>query len=311
MTLPSNDTGTRSRPRLHILQSLWGMDRVLGNPREWSLTERLALIDDAGFDGISAHVYPQAHVEQWIDDAKARGFVIEGNAFPKTVEDLRPALELAAHHKIHHMVVQGDVRPYNTDEAIPLLQGWQALAQEYGVPVLVETHRNTITNDLWATREYLDRLPSLPLLADLSHYVCGQEMNLPISPRNDALINRILAHAQAFHGRVSSAEQVQLEISFECHRPWLDQYLAWWRRGFVHWLSRARAGDSLTFTCELGPAPYAITDRHGFDRTNRWEEAQQMRHMVSLLWDDLVAHSGAAAAPRQATADALSTNGHA
>lgn len=310
MSTPPTDAGAPCLPKLHILQSLWGMDRVLGNRREWTPAERLAMIDEAGFDGISAHVYPAAHIEQWIGDAQARGFVIEGNAFPKTVEDLRPALALAARHGIHHMVVQGDIRPYNADEAVPILQGWQRLAQEYGVPVLVETHRNTITNDLWATRECLDGLPDLPLLADLSHYVCGQEMNLPISPRNDALIERILAHAQAFHGRVSSAEQIQLEISFECHRPWVDQFMAWWRRGFADWLSRAHGGDSLTFTCELGPAPYAITDRHGFDRSNRWEEAQRMRHMVRQLWDDLVAHPGDAAAPRWAAADPLSTSGH-
>lgn len=41
-----------------------------------------------------------------MDKARAYGFVIEGNAFPKTVEDLRPALELAARHRIHHLVVQ-------------------------------------------------------------------------------------------------------------------------------------------------------------------------------------------------------------
>ncbi len=293
MTTPFSPTDA---PQLHILQSLWGMDRVLGNPREWTLAERLALIDEAGFDGISAHVYPEARVEDWIGDAQARGFVIEGNAFPQTVADLEPALELAARHQIHHLVIQADVRPYNADAAVPLLQGWQQLARAYGVPLLVETHRNTLTNDLWATRECLDRLPDLPLLADLSHYVCGQEMNLPISPRNEALIQRILAQAHAFHGRVSSAEQVQLEISFDIHRPWLDQYLTWWWQGFEHWLARARGGDSLTFTCELGPAPYAIADRHGFDRSNRWEEAQHMRDLVRQLWDRVV-HPSSAATP--------------
>lgn len=294
MNATQPDMAPSATPQLHILQSLWGMDRVRSDGVEWTLAERLAMIDEAGFDGISAHVYPTARVEDWIGDAKDRGMVIEGNAFPTTVEDLRPALELAARHGIHHMVIQGDLRPYNADEAVPVLQGWHQLALEYGVPVLVETHRNTITNDLWATRECLDRLPDLPLLADLSHYVCGQEMNLPISPRNEAMIQRILANAHAFHGRVSSAEQIQLEISYECHRPWVDQFIGWWRQGFINWLSRASAGDSLTFTCELGPAPYAITDRHGLDRSNRWEEAQQMRHWVRQLWDELVAHPGKA-----------------
>lgn len=272
-------------PRLHILQSIWGMDRVLGQEQEWSMPERLALIKQAGFAGFSAHVYPGAGVEQWIDEAHDHGFVIEGNAFPKTVDDLRPALELAAECRIHHMVIQGDVRPYDAEEAVPILQGWQRLAREYGVPVLVETHRNTISNDLWFTRELLDRMPELPLLADLSHYVCGQEMNLPISPRNHRLIERILSNTHAFHGRVASSEQIQLEISFECHRPWVDQFMRWWEQGFANWLERAGESDALTFTCELGPAPYAITERDGRDRSNRWEEALLMRDMVAQCWN--------------------------
>ena len=82
-------------------------------------------------------VNPGAGVEGWIDQARDYGFVIEGNAFPKGVDDLRPALELAARHQIKHLVVQGDMRPYNAQEAVPILVGWQALSREYGVPVLV------------------------------------------------------------------------------------------------------------------------------------------------------------------------------
>ena len=273
-------------PRLYVLQSIWGMDRVR-DAADWSMSERLRMIRDAGFDGISAHFYPGAGVEAWIDQANEYDFVIEGNAFPKTVEDLAPALELAARHGIHHMAVQGDVRPYNADAAIPILQGWQRLARDYDVPVFVETHRNTISNDLWMTRELLDRVPGMPLLADLSHYVCGQEMNLPISARNEELIDRILSSTRAFHGRVSSSQQVQIEISFDCHQQWLNQFMRWWERGFQRWLARAGEADSLTFTCELGPAPYAITGRDGRDRSNRWEEAQQMRDLIRACWNEL------------------------
>jgi hypothetical protein len=271
-------------PVLHILQSIWGMDRVRPDGAEWSMTERLDLIRDAGFDGVSAHFHTASEVETWVDEAKARGFVIEGAAFPRTVDELRPALELAARHEIHHVTVQGDVRPYDAGDALPILEGWQRLGREYGVPVFVETHRNTISNDLWSTREMLDRMPGLPLLADLSHYVCGQEIHLPVTDRNAALIDRILAHSHAFHGRVSSSEQIQIEIGFAHHQPWVEQFMAWWEHGFRSWLARAADTDSLTFTCELGPPPYAITGPDGRDRSNRWEDAQRMRDMVRACW---------------------------
>ncbi len=272
------------QPVLYILQSLWGMERVRGRQADGPLGERLDLIHAAGFDGISAHVYPGAGMEDWIDQARDLGFVIEGNAFPRTVEDLRPALELAARHGIHHLVIQGDVRPYNAQAAFPLLQDWQALAREYGVPLLVETHRNTISNDLWLLRELLDLMPGLPLLADLSHYVCGQEMNLPVSARNQELVERVLRNSQAFHGRVASSQQIQLEIGWACHQPWVDQFMDWWAWGFADWLRRSSPSDSLTFTCELGPAPYAICGPDGQDRSDRWQDAQLMRQSIRELW---------------------------
>jgi len=272
-------------PKFHVLQSIWGMDRVRSaGGAEWSMAERLSMIRDAGFDGVSAHFHTAPDVENWIGQARDYGFVIEGAAFPRDVEDLRPALELASRYGIHHVVVQGDVRPYDAGEAVPLLEGWQRLAHEYGVPVLIETHRNTVTTDLWTTRALLDRLPGLPLLADLSHYVCGQEIHVPVIPRNEALLDRILKHADAYHGRVASSEQIQLEISFACYKPWVDQFLAWWERGFGYWLERAGDDDSLTFTCELGPAPYAISEPDGRDRSDRWEEARILRERVLECW---------------------------
>lgn len=133
----------------------------------------------------------------------------------------------------------------------------------------------------------IDRLRGLPLLADLSHCICGQEMTLPISAVNQQMVERILRHAQGFHGRVASAEQVQIEIGFPCHKPWVDQFLTWWAAGFRDWLSRAAPADTLTFTVELGPKPYAISGPDGNDLSNRWEDALQIRQMVLDLWADV------------------------
>lgn len=278
-------------PCLHLLQSIWGMDRLRDTAgcRDLTMSERLDMIHTAGFDGISAHFHDAAVVSTWIGQAHDLGMVIEGCAYPSTVEDLRPALELAARHGIHHVVVQGLVRPYNAQAAVPILRGWMDLAAEHGVPLCIETHRNTITNDLWVTREMLDLVPDLPLLADLSHYVCGQEMTLPVSNEHEAMIARVLARTVAFQGRVATAEQVQVEIGYtEAHRPWTELFLRWWSQGFAGWLDRAAPGESLTFTCELGPAPYAIVGPDGRDRTDRWDDARHLRDLVRASWRQVV-----------------------
>ena len=82
------------------------------------------------------------------------------------------------------------------------------------------------------------------------------------------MIHRILDNSWSFHGRVASREQVQIEISFPHHRPWLDLFMEWWEYGFRSWRRRAGSDDILAFTCELGPKPYAITGRERVSHYN-------------------------------------------
>lgn len=102
------------------------------------------------------------------------------------------------------------------------------LADRAGIPVLIETHRDRMTPDLRFTLDLLDRRPDLPLLADLSHYLVGREFAWPVKAENHALIHRIMGNAWAFHGRIASREQIQVEISFLHHQPWLDLFLGRW-----------------------------------------------------------------------------------
>ncbi|SAK86943.1 hypothetical protein AWB79_06141 [Caballeronia hypogeia] len=104
-------------------------------------------------------------------------------------------------------------------------------------------------------------------------------------------IRRILDNSWGFHGRVASREQIQLQISFPHHREWLELFLAWWKYGFASWRQRAPDDGVLTFLCELGPKEYAMTDRHGYELSDRWEEALMLKDLIRGVWADLDAHS--------------------
>ncbi|OWV74366.1 xylose isomerase [Rhizobium sp. R339] len=273
--------------RLLIFQSLWAMERRDTDGYERSLDENIAMIAEAGFDGISAHYTNRRDVERLNDAICGTGLKIEGTCFPRSVEDLHLPLELAGEFPVSHINLQPDIRPRRVANCLPLLDGWMQLAEEAGIPVFIETHRDRMTSDLFFTLDLLDRRPDLPLLADLSHFLVAREFDYPVDAENHAMIHRILRNARAFHGRVASREQVQIEISFPHHRPWVDLFLQWWSYGMREWRNRAGADDALVFTCELGPKPYAITGADGNDTTNRWTEALLLRQMLRELWAEI------------------------
>lgn len=272
---------------LLVFQSLWAMELRSSRRPEFTLELNVERIAEAGFDGVSAHWHDRAYARQLHALLSAHGLQAEGQCFPKTIDDLKPVLENAAEFGVHHICLQPDVRLRRIEDCLPLLEGWQRLGEEAKIPVFIETHRDRMTTDLFFTLDLLDRLPDLRLLGDLSHYLVGREFAWPISLEDHCLIERILDCSWAFHGRVASREQVQIEISFPHHRPLLDLFLGWWEIGFRSWQRRAGANDSLAFVCELGPKPYAITDRFGEDTTDRWTESLALKQFARDLWSKL------------------------
>lgn len=268
-----------------FLQSLWAMERRHTDGFERSLEQNVEMIIDADYDGTSSDYSNRDFVRRLTGLLKSHGKTTEGQCFPKTVDELKPVLEIATEFGVHHLDIQPDVRPRYMRECIPLLEGWRRLAEEVDFPVYIETHRDRMTTDLYFILDLIDCFPDLKLVADLSHLLVGREFAWPVSDENHAHIHRILDNAWAFHGRVASREQVQIEIAFPHHKMWLELFLDWWDYGFKSWRRRSGQNDTLPFTCELGPKPYAITGRDGNDTTDRWQEALTLRDNVREVWN--------------------------
>ena len=273
---------------LKVYTSLWAMMPHDQSGVILSYEEICEKVAEAGYDGMALDLgagdIAQAREVQPI--MARHGLTPLIVAFPKTVESMREVLVMSKDFGAPFVDIIGQVMPISVDGMIPVIRRWMDMAEEVGIPVQFETHRNCITNDLFTTLSLLDAIPEMRLCADLSHYVVDREFKLPLQHHEKMMISRILDRADSFQGRVASRQQIQLQLDFPQHQKWVDLFKDWWQEGFERWLSQNQDGDCI-FLCELGPPEYAMTDHAGVEMSDRWQEALLIKSWVEKIWADL------------------------
>lgn len=144
-------------------------------------------------------------------------------------------------------------------------------AQRHRHPVLVETHRATVTQDPWRTLRWVERYPELRFSLDASHWVVGGELDyggghaarLP-------LLDPVLRRSPMLQGRIASGGAVQIGV--DDPGPWQDQAIALWTRAIA--LRRAEApADPIVFCPELLPHALGPTSWFGYAPVRRRADA--------------------------------------
>jgi hypothetical protein len=273
--------------RLQVFQALWAMEhRRPGEPQP-CVADSFDRVTAAGFDGMAIDLgalsYDQAR--ETVPHFARTGLGGLLTAFPRSIEELRPALHLAKDIGAPFVVVIGQVMPLSVADSIPVIRAWLRVAAEERVEIQFETHRNCITNDLFATVQLLDAIPEMRLAADLSHFVVDREMPCPPTAELQALVDRVLARSDSFQGRVAARGQIQIALDFPQNAKWVKLFADWWRAGFESWKGRAGADATAIFLCELGPPDYAITGADGHELSDRWAESLALRAMARRLWE--------------------------
>jgi hypothetical protein len=274
-------------PRLEIFQSLWAMERRRPDGEEWPLERQFEMIAQAGFDG--AGIDHAARETPATDRARTlyrdHGLACLITAFPATTDDLSRTLDVAVALDARMVCINARYFPLTVAEGADFVRACLQLGAQARVPVYFETHRLTLTNDLLYTLQLLEQVPELQLVADLSHFVVAREFPAPVDRRHHQWVAALLARSVALQGRVATREQVQVPLHFPQHRPWVDQFFAWWQLGAQLWCKRMPQDAVLNFMCELGPPPYALTGADGYELSDRWQEALLMKQRMRAMWD--------------------------
>lgn len=275
--------------KLEIYQSLWGMELRSPHVPERTPEESFAMVAEAGFDGMcidpGVDEIPEMKSLRSLFERHELGSMV--NAFPYSEVDMQPLLEFAKDFDACMVNVISGVMPIKPEDAVPVVRRWMQEAEDKNMPLLFETHRDGLLNDMYFTLQLMDLVPEMRLCADLSHFVVDRELRAPVPDRDREYISSILDRSDCFQGRVASREQVQVAINFPQHQEWVEIFKGWWKEGMRAWRRRNADDATLVFLCELGPPPYAITDGDQRELSDRWEESLQIRNWVREIWTEL------------------------
>jgi hypothetical protein len=175
-----------------------------------------------------------------------------------------------------------------------LVEAILAASDRHKLPMFIETHRATITQDLWRTVRIARKFPEVRFNGDFSHYYTGQEMVYGGMEMKLAFMEPILTRIGFLHGRISSPGCMQVRVDAGAGRPrqahgpanYLEHFLELWTRAMQGFLRAAAPGDYLIFAPELlsGTYYYArlFPDCHGklVEETDRYQQALLYQQMA-------------------------------
>jgi hypothetical protein len=167
----------------------------------------------------------------------------------------------------------------NEDDACRLIDEVIQASIDHDIPLYVETHRATLTQDLWRTVGFVERFPELRFNGDFSHWYTGLEMTYGDFDAKLDYIAPVLHRTRYLHGRIGDPGCIQVDIGDDGSHPSVDHFRQFWTAAMAGFLADAAPGDVLPFAPELLPSEinYARTvpgpDGARQEEGDRWQQA--------------------------------------
>ena len=154
------------------------------------------------------------------------------------------------------------------------------------IPLYLETHRATMTQDMWRTLQLVERHPDLRFNGDFSHWYTGQDM--AASEVNEKLdrLAPVIERVRYLHGRIASQGCVQVDVGDgRSDDAPVSHFREIWTRVFRGFIAGAADDPVPAPGLEIGFAPELLPGEFGYARFvpgpdgslreegDRWEQA--------------------------------------
>ena len=170
-------------------------------------------------------------------------------------------------------------------EVFRLVEAVLAASDKHRLPIFIETHRATITQDLWRTVQITKKFPEVRFNGDFSHYYCGLELVYGDWDAKLAFMEPILERVGFMHARIASPGCIQVAIDLAVPSAYLEHFKELWTRAMLGFLRKALPGDVLIF------APELLASTHFYARLFRNDSGQLVeesdRYAQALIYKDL------------------------
>jgi hypothetical protein len=185
------------------------------------------------------------------------------------------------------------------DAVFSLVEAILTASEKHRLPVYIETHRATITQDMWRTVQIIQKFPEIRFNGDFSHYYTGQEMVYGGIDMKMEFMEPIFDRVAFIHARIGSPGQIQVAIGTANGRPatavgdlnFLDHYKTMWTRAMRGFRQQAGPGDTLVFCPELLSRQHyyarCFPDTNGqpVEESDRYAEACLYLEIARGCWD--------------------------
>jgi len=154
------------------------------------------------------------------------------------------------------------------DAAARLVEEVLEASTAAGIPIYVETHRATVTQDVWRTLQLVRRFPELRFNGDFSHWYTGHDLPSGGFEAKLQVLAPVLERVRYLHGRIGTTGCIQVDVGDgrPADQPPIAHFREFWVRALAGFLASAHDDDVPAPGSEIGFAPELLPSVFGYAR---------------------------------------------
>jgi hypothetical protein len=284
--IPNTNDGSGDAPKLRIYLNLNNLEGLPPDSR-WPGVEGSEMLQQLAADGFHGIQLPDGQT------AAPAGTPL-ASCVSDRINTAAEAADIVARHadKGHQcLTVHAGWGIEDDDEVWRLVEAILGASENFSLPVFIETHRATLTQDIWRTVQLTKRFPAIRFNGDLSHYYTGQELVYGGLDMKIHFMAPILDRIRFMHARIGSPGNIQMPVGDGIGRPlqasgevdYLADFKQLWTRAMAGFLNTAAPGDFFIFCPEL------LSRRYYYART--FPDAAGVLHEESDRYADALTYA--------------------